>query len=717
MEGTSSCFSPSSSSRKRRRQWSLESLHVKDNDAKKSERELTLHRSRFSFVAVTWTLLVLLSISFLISNGDGLHNPMQSHYTAALAPLGYLVRPFQAFTAILEAYREISPGSLDPWRRLASLSAVGAATMANSNTPDTIIHTITVFAAASQSQIDSPHVKHQLNQLQQRYTPDSSWSLSNATQLKFRLIGLVDVESQEAFLRENCRAEALERYQAFLVAQQAELALEIVKYCALATEISPINDSGDDVLFVDLSSPLLVDLLDLVTVHDPKSIVDDSEINEKRELIKSSIAILGADKYFSRTISGSMMRLHSDHHQRKIAASMLDLMTTTPLSALYASPLLIPRKLFILVLKDVEEQRASAKTTIVDKNNQISMEIQVVEEPLYTNDNFFDDSEETPLKPGLTSQVDYPWILLKQDCQMNPLQRTHSSAKTSHGRDPSVVSGEEQLFACPDHRPLCCSVVDSSHQQMIQLNPSPMIPNARLNLSELENHRPLNAVHGFFDSDELPFVSTIRSKSFERPQTFGSTENLYDILKRQNRLPKADCNTCLHKRGCSHDEIEQRCRDYFETVCDVPWEKKFLAKEFTVIPPLYRRDPSRLIPRIVHQTWYEPLTKRKYPNMSRLAESFRQSGWEYKFYLDADAEAFLATHFPPEVLEAYRALIPGAFKADLFRYCALLIHGGVYADVDILLEASLDQAIEPDIGFMVPMDEVRKAQVPGLLLF
>jgi mannosyltransferase OCH1-like enzyme len=96
--------------------------------------------------------------------------------------------------------------------------------------------------------------------------------------------------------------------------------------------------------------------------------------------------------------------------------------------------------------------------------------------------------------------------------------------------------------------------------------------------------------------------------------------------------------------------------------------------------------------------------------MSRLVQSFVHSGWEYKFYSDAQAVDFLSIHFPPEVLEAYNALIPGAFKADLFRYCVLLIHGGFYADIDIQLETSLDSAIAPDIGFMVPMDEVRQYQ-------
>lgn len=48
----------------------------------------------------------------------------------------------------------------------------------------------------------------------------------------------------------------------------------------------------------------------------------------------------------------------------------------------------------------------------------------------------------------------------------------------------------------------------------------------------------------------------------------------------------------------------------------------------------------------------------------------------------------------------------GAFKADLFRYCVLLIRGGVYADMDVLLSADLDVAIPSDVGLMTGIDEV-----------
>lgn len=156
---------------------------------------------------------------------------------------------------------------------------------------------------------------------------------------------------------------------------------------------------------------------------------------------------------------------------------------------------------------------------------------------------------------------------------------------------------------------------------------------------------------------------------------------------------KKDCTLCA-----------EVCPRYCEELCAVDVREKPVSKVLTVRPPRYRRDPDRLVPRIVHQTWFEQVTPGKYPNMNRLAESWRRSGWEYRFWDDASAADFLSGHFPPEVREAYDAIIPGAFRADLFRYCVLLVLGGVYSDMDVMLESNLDAAVPPDVGFMTPFD-------------
>jgi Glycosyltransferase sugar-binding region containing DXD motif len=139
------------------------------------------------------------------------------------------------------------------------------------------------------------------------------------------------------------------------------------------------------------------------------------------------------------------------------------------------------------------------------------------------------------------------------------------------------------------------------------------------------------------------------------------------------------------------------------------------VSEIHVYPPPAGAS-DRLIPRIIHQTWKEPITKARYPSWSGFQQSFmEQKGYEYQFYSDSEARGILQEHFPPEVLSAYDDLLPGAFKADLFRCCVLLIYGGVYADIDILMASQLDDLIMNNTGFVVALDKLRFSPSNGAL--
>jgi len=208
---------------------------------------------------------------------------------------------------------------------------------------------------------------------------------------------------------------------------------------------------------------------------------------------------------------------------------------------------------------------------------------------------------------------------------------------------------------------------------------------------------------------EAAYMTTVREVHLENGFTPIATPNFFDILLENDCLPTSKaCHSCLKRvrDGKGHDckACAKECGCYCKILCKIRPPEKHVVKEYMIYPPAIRKDGDRLVPRIVHQTWFEPVTKEKYPNMSRLIESWERSGWTYNFWSDEKAAAFLSTHFPPEVREAYDAVLPGAFKADLFRYCVLLIQGGVYADMDVLLESNLDAVVSGDVGFMVPMD-------------
>jgi len=236
-------------------------------------------------------------------------------------------------------------------------------------------------------------------------------------------------------------------------------------------------------------------------------------------------------------------------------------------------------------------------------------------------------------------------------------------------------------------------------------------------LTDLGKVSTVNNVTYSVAPNEAPFMTTVREILLSDPSSLGGngftrvpTPNFFDILlENDDCLPTSKaCQSCLKRvrDGKGHDckSCAKECGCYCKVLCKIRPPEKIVVKEYLIYPPAIRKDGDRLVPRIVHQTWYEPVTKEKYPNMSRLIESWKRSGWEYNFYDDDTAGSFLSTHFPPEVREAYDAVLPGAFKADLFRYCVLLIRGGVYADMDVLLESNLDAVVSGDVGFMVPMD-------------
>jgi mannosyltransferase OCH1-like enzyme len=69
---------------------------------------------------------------------------------------------------------------------------------------------------------------------------------------------------------------------------------------------------------------------------------------------------------------------------------------------------------------------------------------------------------------------------------------------------------------------------------------------------------------------------------------------------------------------------------------------------------------------------------------------------EFNFYVydDKMCKEFIQNNFDSSILEVYNGLKPGAYKADLFRYCILYVHGGVYMDVKFKLHIKLKDLIE-----------------------
>lgn len=107
------------------------------------------------------------------------------------------------------------------------------------------------------------------------------------------------------------------------------------------------------------------------------------------------------------------------------------------------------------------------------------------------------------------------------------------------------------------------------------------------------------------------------------------------------------------------------------------------------------------MPRRIVQTW-KTLDLGRLEPVARTWRT-RNPDFEYTLYDDAGCARTVA-RLGPRVEAAYARIVPGAFKADLWRYCELYVSGGVYADIDTVCLSAIDAVVDPTATLAVPID-------------
>ena len=92
------------------------------------------------------------------------------------------------------------------------------------------------------------------------------------------------------------------------------------------------------------------------------------------------------------------------------------------------------------------------------------------------------------------------------------------------------------------------------------------------------------------------------------------------------------------------------------------------------------QNPKPIIPLKIYQTWHTIDMPEK---MKQTVNKLKHDNPEFRHYLydDAMCRTFIMNNFDNDVLNAFDTLKPGAFKADLWRYCILYVNGGIYLDI------------------------------------
>jgi mannosyltransferase OCH1-like enzyme len=88
------------------------------------------------------------------------------------------------------------------------------------------------------------------------------------------------------------------------------------------------------------------------------------------------------------------------------------------------------------------------------------------------------------------------------------------------------------------------------------------------------------------------------------------------------------------------------------------------------------------IPKNIYLTWETSMNEMP-PKMKESIELLKNVNNDCNVYIfDKDQRVnFIKKYFKTEILDAYNSLVPGAFKADVWRYCILYKYGGIYQDI------------------------------------
>jgi mannosyltransferase OCH1-like enzyme len=87
-----------------------------------------------------------------------------------------------------------------------------------------------------------------------------------------------------------------------------------------------------------------------------------------------------------------------------------------------------------------------------------------------------------------------------------------------------------------------------------------------------------------------------------------------------------------------------------------------------------------IIPCDIYQTWYTKDLPEKMRERVNLLKS-QNPNFNHYLFDDNDCFDFIKAHFDKSVINAFESLVPGQYKCDLWRYCVLYIHGGIYMDI------------------------------------
>lgn len=204
-----------------------------------------------------------------------------------------------------------------------------------------------------------------------------------------------------------------------------------------------------------------------------------------------------------------------------------------------------------------------------------------------------------------------------------------------------------------------------------------------------------------------------------------SSRKVLDVIWRIRSDVPEDI-TCIFTRtpSCTDIEIEVLSKVPFNQL-ELPFElhykipgsplkKIFINSKITTVSYPLPKSPSKetdtpnyksqQIPKKIAQTWF---SENLSDELLYATETVKRQNPEYDYVLFSDemCRSLIQTHFEPNVLSAWNSLIPGAFKADLWRLCYLYIEGGIYIDIKTVATRPLSPVMTQESEILLTKDQ------------
>jgi hypothetical protein len=133
---------------------------------------------------------------------------------------------------------------------------------------------------------------------------------------------------------------------------------------------------------------------------------------------------------------------------------------------------------------------------------------------------------------------------------------------------------------------------------------------------------------------------------------------------------------------CASPCLEVNVRETNEAMC-----AQFLS--LPLIKPTCHGIPA-VVPRVYHA-----MAAGDEPPLSVRTNLVMSPGYRLNYHNDVSGLAYIMEKCGRDAAEAFRCFVAPAYRADLFRFCALHADGGVYLDADLHLMVPIDEVYSP----------------------